>query len=408
VPKDFHPDDFPYEPAEISEWEPIHDHEKIQEFIQKRNIIHFGQAHGTPFTTHPLNKLDWNAESIEAKEVLNGTIPISMLSNNTHANKILKYIATREQLPEIETFMSPEQISQGFKKWREETSTSPSGCHLGLRRIPAFATDTKEDDKMRQQIQQVQADIINLPMSRGFSLTRWRVVVNAMLEKIAGKPLLHKLRVIHILEADYNLALKEIFGRRLMYNCELGGTLGNQQDGFRKGRSTMRTLLQNELFNDYNKRLRVNNFIGLTDISGCFDRILPSLISLINRRNGCPAEAVKSHADSLRQARYYLKTKQGVSDTFYSHSSHTPIYGNGQGAGDSPSQWSQESALLFDLYEEEAEGAQLSFRNGTLATKLPLTAFADDTNLLGNDDASQMTIHQLASGPNQASFPTLG
>jgi hypothetical protein len=45
------------------------------------------------------------------------------------------------------------------------------------------------------------------------------VVINAMLEKIAGKPLLHKLWVIHILEANYNLALKEIFGRRLMKNC---------------------------------------------------------------------------------------------------------------------------------------------------------------------------------------------
>jgi hypothetical protein len=30
--------------------------------------------------------------------------------------------------------------------------------------------------------------------------------------KIPGKPLLHKLRVIHILEADYNLTLKNIFG----------------------------------------------------------------------------------------------------------------------------------------------------------------------------------------------------
>jgi hypothetical protein len=106
---------------------------------------------------------------------------------------------------------------------------------------------------MRQQIQQVQADIVNLPIGNGFSPSRWQVVVNAMLEKIAGNPLLHKLRVIHILEADYNLALKEIFGRRLMQNCELHGTLGEHQDGFRKGRSTMRTLLQNELFNDYNK-----------------------------------------------------------------------------------------------------------------------------------------------------------
>jgi hypothetical protein len=56
-----------------------------------------------------------------------------------------------------------------------------------------------------------------------------------MLEKIPGKPFLHKLRVIHILEADYNLALKELFGRRLMWNCEDYGKLGNVQDGFCKG-----------------------------------------------------------------------------------------------------------------------------------------------------------------------------
>jgi hypothetical protein len=66
---------------------------------------------------------------------------------------------------------------------------------------------------MRQQIQDI--CIINLPIGIGFSPSRWQVIVNTMLEKIPGKPLLHILRVIHILEADYNLALKEIFGRRL-------------------------------------------------------------------------------------------------------------------------------------------------------------------------------------------------
>jgi hypothetical protein len=101
---------------------------------------------------------------------------------------------------------------------------------------------------MRSAIQQIQADIINLPVSWGFSPNRWQTIVNAMLEKVAGKPLLHKLRVIHILEADYNLALKIIFGRRLMANCENYNVLGDRQDGFRKGRSTIRTLLQNEIF----------------------------------------------------------------------------------------------------------------------------------------------------------------
>jgi hypothetical protein len=402
VPKDFKADQYPYEPNESTEWEPVHDHEILQEFIQKRNIIHFGQAHGSPFTQPPMNRLDWQADSFEAKEILNGSVPISVLSHNEYANKILHYIAQREQLPEIDTYITPDQMSLGFKKWREDTSTSPSGCHLGLRRIPAFTTDTKEHEKIRQRIQQVQADVINLPIGLGFSPSRWQVVINAMLEKIPGKPLLHKLRVIHILEADYNLALKEIFGRRLMKNCERYGMLGERQDGFRKGRSTMRTLLQNELISDYNKRLRVNNFMGLTDISGCFDRILPSIISLINQKNGCPSEAVRTHATTLEKARYHLKSKHGISENYYSHSERTPIYGNGQGAGDSPSQWSQESALLFDIYESSVPGAQMTLQNGEIATKLPLTAFADDTNLIGNDDDNNLSVTQLVEQTKQA------
>jgi hypothetical protein len=84
----------------------------------------------------------------------------------------------------------------------------------------------------------------------------------------------------------------------------------------------------------------------MTDISGCFDRIIPSIILMLNVKNGCPMEAVKMHANTLSQAKYFLKTKNGISDTYYSHSDATPVYGNGQGRGDSPSQWSQESAML--------------------------------------------------------------
>jgi hypothetical protein len=86
VPKDFRPEQYPYKPEEIMEWEPIHEHEILQEFIQKRNIIHFGQAHGTPFTQPPLTRLNWMAESIEAKEILQGSIPLNLLSNNMHVN----------------------------------------------------------------------------------------------------------------------------------------------------------------------------------------------------------------------------------------------------------------------------------------------------------------------------------
>jgi hypothetical protein len=39
--------------------------------------------------------------------------------------------------------------------------------------------------------------------------------VNAVLEKITGRPQLHKLRVIHLLEADLNLFLGIIWDRYL-------------------------------------------------------------------------------------------------------------------------------------------------------------------------------------------------
>jgi hypothetical protein len=71
---------------------------------------------------------------------------------------------------------------------------------------------------------------------------------------------------------------------------------------------TIWTLLLNEITNDYNKQLRVNNYIGTTDISGCFDQIVVPIISVLNRKNGCPTKAVEMHSTTLEKACYRLKT----------------------------------------------------------------------------------------------------
>jgi hypothetical protein len=94
------------------------------------------------------------------------------------------------------------------------------------------------------------------------------------------------------------------------------------------------------------------------------------------------------HATTLQKSNYYLKTQQGISTSSYSNETG-PVYGNGQGAGDSPSQWSQESAMLFQIYQELATGATMSNRNGTPIVDIHMTAFADDTNLLGNNDGQR-------------------
>jgi ribonuclease HI len=380
----------------IDQWETVTDQEQMQNLLRQQNIKHFGLAHGTPFTCEPLIKLNWEANSKEADMLINGEMPEAFDQiTNKYTRNLLEYIRNMPQLPEIDCQFTPDEVATGFRKWRESTSTSPSGCHLGLRRVTSYAYPEEETEKMKQEILKVQTHVINIPLKHGFSPNRWRKVVNAVIEKVPNKPYIHKLRIIHLLEADYNLCLKAIFGRKLTWNCEEHGTLGDIQNGFRPGRSTMGTIIMNELITEYNRRMRMNFYIIMTDISGCFDRIIPSIISLLNRKNGLSKQAVQMHGNTLRHAKYHLKTKFGISQSYYSHSEDTPIYGNGQGAGDSPSQWNQESAILISLFSKQASNAKIIHPVTGTCSDVSMTAFADDTTIHGNDHCGNKTKLEL-------------
>jgi hypothetical protein len=87
VPKDFKIEEYPYDTEKVEDWDPVHDHDELQKLIQLRNIKHFGQAHAdTPFMKLPLDQLKWQANSIEAKEILEGSIPMSFISDNPFIN----------------------------------------------------------------------------------------------------------------------------------------------------------------------------------------------------------------------------------------------------------------------------------------------------------------------------------
>jgi hypothetical protein len=63
-----------------------------------------------------------------------------------------------------------------------------------------------------------------------------------MIEKDKGQPFLTRLRIIHLFEADYNLFLKILFGKRLVSNGEKSQALNDQQHGSRPRRMTMDAL----------------------------------------------------------------------------------------------------------------------------------------------------------------------
>ena len=120
-----------------------------------------------------------------------------------------------------------------MKRWKETTSTSPSGRHLGH-----YKTAILDDD-----VAQLHVDMINFPITYGFAPERWTRSVTPLIEKDEGMPLLTRLRVIHLFEADYNLFLKIIYGRRMVKNGERNNAMNDQQHGARPRRMTIDALL---------------------------------------------------------------------------------------------------------------------------------------------------------------------
>lgn len=66
----------------------------------------------------------------------------------------------------------------------------------------------------------VYATLISIPFEFDFTLDQWLNALQVMLEKSKGNPRPDKLRVIQLIEADLNMMLRIIFGRRLVHSAE--------------------------------------------------------------------------------------------------------------------------------------------------------------------------------------------
>jgi hypothetical protein len=131
------------------------------------------------------------------------------------------------------------------------------------------------------------------------------------------------------------------------------------------------------------------------DASSCYDRIILSLSSLVSRSYGQHRKTCFIHGTFLRNTKFKLKTKLGVSDVFYSHCKDNPIYGSGQGSSCSPPIWGLISDKLFKVHAVGGNpDAKVSARVGAVS-------FVDHTteaiNDFTNDSANLMLMVNKAT-----------
>jgi hypothetical protein len=119
-------------PKDCKEWITIDAPKAVVEKLQDRNRSHFSQAQGTPFTVPPLSEdLNFDGTTSSAEMIIDGTYDSSGLADITHlviSNLRKSKYAIRAPLTMT---ISDAAYTSKIKNWKESTSTSPSGLHLG-------------------------------------------------------------------------------------------------------------------------------------------------------------------------------------------------------------------------------------------------------------------------------------
>jgi hypothetical protein len=183
---------------------------------------------------------------------------------------------------------------------------------------------------------QVHLNLINYCLTFHYSLTRWQDIVNAMILKDPGGYQINRLRIIHLYEADFHFILG-IKWRQLLHHADQLKLIHRGQYGGRPGMEATTLAFIEELKTDicYASRKPMINFDN--DAASCYDRIIAALASLIARAHGQHRDVCFVHAETLRQAKFRLKTAMGVSDDFTRTAPRIPFLGLGKEAGIPPS-----------------------------------------------------------------------
>ena len=192
----------------------VTDNHEIEDCLIKRNIEHLNQAQGTPCTIPTLSTLlGYDSFTPFGNNILNGTTNFENLQLiNIQKSSFLnlrKHSSTNSS--KINNHITVKEMSEGFKKWQEKTSISPSLRHLGHYKCLLIPNNNTNDFTIKYfntTMLSIHNTIINAPLAIGTPLERWTTSEVIMIPKDKDTTQINRLRVINKYEADYNLILK--------------------------------------------------------------------------------------------------------------------------------------------------------------------------------------------------------
>jgi len=195
----------------------ILDQEEMNDTLLEHSRTHFAKAQGSPFTVEPLmHLLHYDGLTPLGNQVLKGCADLDSLSLDRPTKALLHNMRDKMPSPTLhEHPLQYEDLACRIKKWKESTTTSPSGHHLGIyKSLLCHVLNDKDQKEYRKQhpsdliiqgkdVLHLVFDIMTLALCHTYMLERWQKVWTIFIEKELGNPDLARLQCIMLFEADY-------------------------------------------------------------------------------------------------------------------------------------------------------------------------------------------------------------
>jgi hypothetical protein len=160
----------------------------IETELITRNILHFGQANDSIFASPLIQSiLGYEGTNIIAQNLIfKQQWPEEFNNLPKYVKEILLKLGDGQQLKAIPNNIAFEEFCNGFRVWKERTTTSPSGRHLGhyklLLRLPIYDLENKELN-LSMKLMNLYYKITTISATLGMPLQRWKNVSTCMIQK---------------------------------------------------------------------------------------------------------------------------------------------------------------------------------------------------------------------------------
>ena len=364
----------------------IYDKEEMQHEILRNSKKIFRLAMGTlPSTSEFRAGCGKYGEGLKAEKIICGDTSVTKHYENKWQRRYFQQLQTcncdEEENRMIETKISVEDFQSLMEHTKESTSSSPSGIHMGH----YIACE------MSESASQVCVGIMNLPFMCGISNSRWENSIHFMIRKVPGNNNIDKLRIIQLIEADFNAYQKIKIGKQLMAHAENNKWLPHGMYGGRKGHTVHDPILIQQLIFYINRQQRNRMLCINMDAQKCYDHIYPNIATIAMRRIGLPKNIGITIAKVLGNMSYKVKTVQGISKEVIK-SDGEAWSGVGQGCAAAGPIWLSIQAPMVEIIEQVCHGMHLRACNNEGKYRGCILGFVDDNNInisIGSDCSQQ-------------------